>query len=113
MRLLILIGLFTFLSVPSLRAQDPDGFSCMRSYFRKQKMEFFIPSLSNVQYFQSSFLVSKHQPSIVYESPVQHHAFFCRMEDLSIKKFGIMIQVHAGDYNSYMDYKIPVVSQFE
>ncbi len=31
----------------------------------------------------------------------QKGAFFCRMERSSWKKFGVMIQVHAGDYSKY------------
>jgi len=43
---------------------------------------------------------------IVFKSPVKHVAFFCRMEDATVKKFGVMIQVHAGDYASWMDRKV-------
>ena len=31
----------------------------------------------------------------------QYEAFFCRMEQKAINKWGVCIQVHAGDYNSY------------
>lgn len=31
----------------------------------------------------------------------KYEAFFCRMEQKAINKWGVCIQVHAGDYNSY------------
>jgi len=44
---------------------------------------------------------------IVLRTPVCYTAFFCKMEVTTQKAFGIMLKVHAGDYDSYMDQKIP------
>ncbi len=37
----------------------------------------------------------------VLKSPVCYTAFFCKMEVKTAKAFGIMIKVHAGDYDAY------------
>lgn len=44
---------------------------------------------------------------LVMHIPVCYTAFFCKMEVVTQKSLGIIIKVHAGDYDSYMDLKIP------
>ena len=47
------------------------------------------------------------QQPMVLRTPVCYTAFFCKMEVTTQRAFGIMLKVHAGDYDSYMDQKIP------
>lgn len=58
-------------------------------------------------------LFSVHAPSLIavhrsvaqnvhsFGSYVHYPAIFCQMEQKSVNRLGVMIQVHAGDYNSY------------
>lgn len=39
--------------------------------------------------------------SVIYKSPVHYTAFFCKMEVNSMNSLGIMIKLHAGDYDNY------------
>ncbi len=39
--------------------------------------------------------------SVIYKSPVHYTAFFCKMEVKTMNSLGIMIKVHAGDYDNY------------
>jgi hypothetical protein len=54
-----------------------------------------------------NFPCGTKERSMVFKTPVCYTAFFCKMEVTTQKAFGIMLKVHAGDYDSYMDQKIP------
>lgn len=53
---------------------------------------------TNINFHHSTIGMSQ---SIVFKSPVHYEAFFCKMEVKSANKLGIMIKVHAGDYDNY------------
>lgn len=63
----------------------------------------FFPASFNFKQTKASFHPSTlgTSRSIVFKSPVHYEAFFCKMEVKSANKLGIMIKVHAGDYDSY------------
>lgn len=104
--ILILLGLLTSVS---LTAQDPGCGDWIKPWDR---MKSFIPEFtgnyfrSNIHFKFNNFTPPKNS-MLVFKSPVKHDAIFCHLEDLTLKKFGIMFQFHVGDYNSYMDRKIP------
>jgi len=121
MRLLKVTCLFCLLGVSSLWSQDPDCCSWYRPYKTRSSLKFFIPEFSDQFTFKiypqtgklmfeelnTKSLNYEHPSLVIYESPITHTAFFCRMEDITQKKFGVMIQFHVGDYNSSMDRIIP------
>ena len=55
----------------------------------------------NVSLMATSNGLSAQPFSVIYKSPVHYTAFFCKMEVKSMNSLGIMIKVHAGDYDNY------------
>jgi hypothetical protein len=80
-----------------------------RSWKQKTpEFHFWIPKTSmNYYYLDRNETVIDKYSLMVYKSPIRHTAFFCNLETKSQKKLGIMFQFHVGNYQSYMDYKIP------
>lgn len=69
--------------------------------------KFFLPAKKwDKVWHQTPLSTNSPNSLLIFKSPIQHTAIFCRLEDLTLKQFGIMIQVHMGDYNSYMDRKV-------
>ena len=121
MKFLAILFLIIGFTCSGLKAQDPDCCSWYRLYKIRSGLKFFIPEFTGQKWELREFPDSKlrkldnfrlisqvhHFPSMmVLKTPIKHTAFFCRMEDVSQKRLGVMIQFHVGDYNSYMDYKI-------
>jgi len=109
MRWLMSLILMSCLTSASLIAQDPACGDWIKPWDR---METFIPEFSGSyfksnKHFKFNDFTQPTYPLPVLKSPVKHAAIFCHLEDLTLKKFGIMFQFHVGDYNSYMDRKIP------
>lgn len=83
--------------------------------YEPRKVDFPEPSYSvfvpgNYQSTPGFRIISNYaedNKSVVFKTPVCYTAFFCKMEVTTQKAMGIMIKVHAGDYDSYMDQKIP------
>jgi len=104
----LLIGLIFISSLPLLNGQA----MLIQAPVRELKLTtpthtFFIPiKMWNEVSQQYSFQQYPSNSLVVFKSPVKHTALFCQIEDLTLKKFGVMIQLHVGDYNSYMDKKI-------
>lgn len=69
--------------------------------------EFFIPGFIQYQPIQYHRNVPELKRGIIFKSPIQHRAIFCRLEDISQKKMKIVFQIHLGDYNSKMDMVVP------
>lgn len=74
---------------------------------QSKNYHFFIPEIRNQSHFNLKFHVDKMNKPIILHSPIRHKAIFCRLEDLSQKKVGIMVQFHLGDYQSKYDMIIP------
>lgn len=103
MKNLLYTGIFALMMFTSLYAQG-FGYSRLQS---KRVYDFVIPSFT--MKVQHGKLRSKSilQNPVILKSPIVHKAIFCRLEDLTQKKLGIMIQFHTGDYNSRMDFVVP------
>jgi hypothetical protein len=62
----------------------------------------FLPSVTSPSYV---FVLGNNETpppaTCVLKSPVHYTAFFCKMEVKTQQTLGIMIKVHAGDYDRY------------
>lgn len=93
MRLKIFIG---FILVGSgLLAQDPPRVSFPT---RLPKQSFQLDLLA-----RSDSSISSSRLGYMPTGQVRYGTFFCDMELKSVKKFGVMIKIHAGEYDKYME----------
>jgi hypothetical protein len=110
MKRLWIILLFGCLFIPALSAQT------LQIKYEPRKIDF--PDPANVVFkpYKNittgifniyTFPCGRGESPSVFKTPVCYSAFFCKMEVETQKAFGIMLKVHAGDYDSYMDQKIP------
>jgi hypothetical protein len=99
--IMVMTGLF--FSVSLLHSQSFFvGFQPRQLKFAEPSPVFYISS----QYgkkpglaYMPSYTVSTEP--LVLKSPVHYTAFFCKMEVKTANALGIMIKVHAGDYDVY------------
>jgi hypothetical protein len=62
----------------------------------------FLPSVTSPSYVFVLGAGNTQPPSTcVLKSPVHYTAFFCKMEVKTQQTLGIMVKVHAGDYDTY------------
>ncbi len=103
MKAKLLIGILFLLFSASLYAQnDLLGYKPRQIKFKQPFQPLLVPSLSSPSY---AFVLGEDRSispqTCVYKSPVHHTAFFCKMEVKTQNTLGIMIKVHAGDYDKY------------
>lgn len=97
-----LLILFLLTGSYSYTQTDLLGYKPRQIQFQKPFQPLLIPSVSSPSY---AFVLGEDRSfttqTCVYKSPVHHTAFFCKMEVKTQNAFGIMIKVHAGDYDKY------------
>lgn len=80
------------------------AFASLRSTFHLKQLEnnFFIPTFNSLPTnLKFEAPVQGVSQSFVFKSPIHYTAFFCKMEVKTSNALGIMIKVHAGDYDGY------------
>ena len=100
---IIAIGV-TILLCSALFAQtNTCKFEVSSFQLNQQAKNFFIPALifQPICYRFSAYQTEITYP-LVFKSPVHYTAFFCKMEVKTANTLGIMIKLHAGDYDGYI-----------
>lgn len=103
LRIFLFIGILMCISSVSFAQTSILNLKTAIFQLKRTESSFFIPT-SNIHSTSFKFTTPLQQENrpLVFKSPTHYTAFFCKMELKTLNALGIMIKVHAGDYDGYI-----------